>query len=337
MEKDPKYMYLEAIKKRVPLHAKKGYCSWRIGDETVMISAGLERFLVYADYVGNYIYSFHELARLNLPDYITLDASPEFIKSSFENSHPLEDISDYDYSLIPEYGDPVHGLWLCGDGNTWSFWITLEDEKAMLAMLNDNTPWQNSMTRLRSVARRYSLNLNEDLMVQSLKGFFVQHGIDPNTIKNREGAYLMSQEAKRRVQAQLAQAKAGGATPKHGKKKEPVDEGVVAAVVLGIVMSIAIVVTWVSMFMGVKVPIAGQPFHTMLMMLAMDLFFTKSKGSVGFGIYCVAFLVASAITSLVGMLMDWKLGMGGNAISSAINFFTPAIYGMLRGGQGFGR
>lgn len=26
-------MYLEAIKKRVPLLAKKGYCSWRIGEE----------------------------------------------------------------------------------------------------------------------------------------------------------------------------------------------------------------------------------------------------------------------------------------------------------------
>ena len=52
MEKDPKYMYLESIKKRVSLHAKKGYCSWRIGDETFRITAGIERMLVYALYAS---------------------------------------------------------------------------------------------------------------------------------------------------------------------------------------------------------------------------------------------------------------------------------------------
>lgn len=337
MEKNPKYMYLESIKKRVSLHAKKGYCSWRIGDETFRITAGIERMLVYALYVGKEGYNFYELARLNLPDYVSLNANPEFIRSSFEKAHPLEDIEDYDYSMIPEYADPVHGMWLDGDGETWSFWITLEDEKAIMAVLNDHTPWQNGLFRLRSIARRYSMNIREDLIEQSLKGFLIQHGIEPGTIRKKERAYFKEQEAERRALAEAVPVgdDANGSRRRNNKSEE--NSTVVASIVLGIVMSIAIVVTWVSMSMGVKVPIAGQPFHTLLMMLAMDLFFTKSKGSVGFGIYCVAFLVASAITSLVGMLMDWELGMGGNAISSAINFFTPAIYGMLRGGQGFGR
>lgn len=137
MEKNPKYMYLEAIKKRVPLLAKKGYCSWRIGEETFRITSGIERMLVYALYVGKEGYNFYELARLNLPDYVSLNTNPEFLKSTFEKAHPLEDISDYDYSMIPEYADLVHGMWLEADGETWSFWITLEDEKAIMAVLND--------------------------------------------------------------------------------------------------------------------------------------------------------------------------------------------------------
>lgn len=130
MEKNPKYMYLEAIKKRVPLHSKKGYCSWRIGDETFRITAGIERMMVYALYVGHEGYNFYELARLNLPDYVSLNANPEFLKSTFEKAH----------------------------------WITLEDKRAIMAV----RMFVSIITRFicygnKRVVRRYRFRLGKRL------------------------------------------------------------------------------------------------------------------------------------------------------------------------------
>ena len=46
---------------------------------------------------------------------------------------------------------------------------------------------------------------------------------------------------------------------------------------------------------------------------------------------CVAFLIASGITSFVGLGIDWEWELMDNDLASGINIFVPVVYGMVRG------
>lgn len=180
------YMFLEKTRQRVSIHAKAGVYQWIIGSDTYEIPAAIERILIYTVYVGHPDFNFYELARLNLPSEVAANKNPEFLRSSFMADHQAEDITEYDYSMIPLYSDLIEGLWLYGDGQTWSLWITADDEKAILSKLNANTPWLSCKRRLQSVVKRYSMDLDDEFITLAAKSFYIQHGIDPNLIKKKE-------------------------------------------------------------------------------------------------------------------------------------------------------
>ena len=191
MLNERKYIYLEKIMKKVPINANAGTYSWKIGDTSSGISEETERLLVYALYVGHPDYNFFELARLNLPKKVFGDSSPEVIRSSFKDDHPLIELIDYDYSMVDEFADPVQGMCIYSDKKQ-SFWITLEDEKVLLSRLKDVTPWNNCKSYLRNIPARYAMTFDDETIETALSCFLCQHGIDPIGIKRKDGDYYNS-------------------------------------------------------------------------------------------------------------------------------------------------
>lgn len=178
---------------RVPIHATAGKYTWTIGDISSEISEETERLLVYALYVGHPDYNFFELARFNLPDKVFVDLSPELIRSSFKEDHPLIELTEYDYSMVEEFADSVQGMCIYDDKKQ-SLWISQEDERTLLSWLNDNTPWQNCKFRLKVISRRYAMKLSDKILETSLINFLCQHGIDYEKVCKKDGVW----EAKRK-------------------------------------------------------------------------------------------------------------------------------------------
>lgn len=197
MADERKYIYLEKIMKKVPIHAESGTYTWKIGDTSNGISEEMERLMVYAMYVGYPNYSFFELAKHNLSKKVFGDTSPELIRSSFKEDHPITDIVEYNYGMAEEFADAVKGMWVYGDKKQ-NFWITREDEKTLLSWLNDNTPWRNCKFRLRTISRRYDLNLDDKAVETALVNFLCQHGIDQNRIYNKDSVW----ESKRKLEVE---------------------------------------------------------------------------------------------------------------------------------------
>ena len=96
-------------------------------------------------------------------------------------------------------------------------------------------------------------------------------------------------------------------------------------------MAIGIVVTWIVMFSKHEIPVAFLPGLTFGMMIAIDVYVTTKKDVDVFSGICVAFLIASWITSFVGLFIDWEWKLMDNEVASGINIFVPVVYGMVRG------
>ncbi|MCR4847362.1 MAG: hypothetical protein K5920_00720 [Bacteroidales bacterium] len=179
------YMYIQPVKKKVVLRADGKDWSWVIDNKEYMLNSAIERLLVYYLYTGAYS-SFHELLRANLPKKVNTVYSPEFLKSSFAEQHPSESLKEYNSDLIPLYADPTDGMWLSGDGKSWSFWITAEDERRILETTKfTESAWSKSRLLLREVAERYGLCFDDDNLDMILECFMEQHGLDPSQVKNK--------------------------------------------------------------------------------------------------------------------------------------------------------
>lgn len=314
MAKETKYIYLEKTKQRVPIRAKKGFYHWKIGYDFFEISAELERVLIYAVNINYPEFNFFEWSRLNLPQEITAKTNPELLHSTFLADHPAEDLTEYNYSMIQLYANPKDGMWLYGDGKTWSFWITAEDEKELLTMLNSNSSWQSYKDYLYMVANRYSMSLNDELISQALKSFFIQHGLDPDARKK------WSKQNSKEISDHSAWLKANE------------DDGTVIAAIIAIILAISIIITWLVMFSKNEISIILLPLFTLGFMLAGDIYLSNNRRSSGFAVFYFIFMIANLITSFVGLATDWEWSLMDNEVASGINIFVPAIYGMLKGG-----
>ena len=176
------FMYIQHSMKKVRLLADGGDWIWEIDGKEYALNPAIERLLVYYFYTGAYA-PFYELLRSNLPKKVNMAYSPECLKASFEESHPSESIETYNRDLIPEYADPVNGLWVNSDGKT-SFWISLDDERKMLFELkNTGYVWNNCLHHLRMAADRYGLQLSDEFLSQSLELFLEQHGIETGSVR----------------------------------------------------------------------------------------------------------------------------------------------------------
>jgi len=177
------FMYIQQSMKKVRLVADGGDWIWEIDGRGYAINPAIERLLVYYFHTGAYT-PFYELLRSNLPKKVNMTYSPEYLKASFEELHPSESIEAYSRDLIPEYADPVNGMWVNSEGKT-SFWISLDDERKMLFELkNTGYVWNNCLHHLRMAADRYGLHLSDEFLSQSLEMFLEQHGLNPYKIRS---------------------------------------------------------------------------------------------------------------------------------------------------------
>ena len=103
------------------------------------------------------------------------------------------------------------------------------------------------------------------------------------------------------------------------------------AAVLAVIMAIGVVVTWIVMFSKHEIPVVLLPGLTFGMMIAVDVYVTTKKDVDVFSGICVGFLIASWITSFVGLCIDWEWELMDNELASGINIFVPVVYGMVRG------
>lgn len=318
MPNERKYIYLEKIMKKVPIHANAGTYSWKIGDTSSGISEETERLLVYALYVGHPDYNFFELARLNLPKKVFGDSSPELIRSSFKDDHPLIELIDYDYSMVEEFADQVQGMCVYSD-KKHKFWITREDEKELLSRLKDDTPWNNCKSYLRSASVRYATKLDEVSIIQSLSYFFILHGVEPNSLRERDRVFIKQHP---NVDNESASAKQPSST------KENVH--VSYAFIFGIVLAMVIIGLWIAVFSKHDIPAVLIPIITMCFIFTEDLYIKNdTTKNVGIPAFYIGFLVLNFITSVVAFCIE---GSGKMALIAVLNIIAPSLYHRLRGG-----
>lgn len=320
MAKERKYIYLEHIMQRTPLRAKEGIYSWKIGDSTYGVSDAIERLLVYALYVGHPNYNFFELARLNLPKKVVNNISPELLRSSFADDHPLIELIDYDYGMIPTYADAIQGLWVDGDGKKWSFWITAADERDMLSRLKSANPLQECKSVLKTAALRYGMNFDDKTIDSAVISFFLQHGIDDMKIFSRYNVVAP------KVQVVQQQYHAQGNRSRRPSKS---DERAGIAGIIGIILVLVIIGLWIAVFCKVELNVFVLPLFTICYNEASLVYIGEcGEKQDSLGTFFLAFCLANIVTSIVAFCMD----SGGNMIFvAAMNLILPAICARRRG------
>lgn len=318
MPNERKYIYLEKIMKRVPIHANAGTYSWKVGDTSSEISEEMERLIVYALYVGYPDYNFFELAKINLPKKVFGDSSPELIRSSFKDEHPLIELNEYDYSMVEEFADPIQGMCIYSDKKS-KFWITREDEKELLSRLNDDMPWSNCKSYLRSVAERYAMKLDELSIIQSLVYFFILHGVEPDSLRKRDRVFIK-------------QHPDGNVDSKSEKRPYSVKKNgrVSYAFVFGIILAMIIIGLWIAVFSKHDIPAILIPIITMCFIFTEDLYIKNdTTKNAGIPAFYVGFLVLNFIASVVAFCIE---GNGKMALIAVLNIIAPSLYHRLRGG-----
>lgn len=314
MPNEKKYIYLEKIMKKVPIYAEAGTYTWKIDGTSNEISEEAERLLVYALYVGHPDYNFFELAKNNLPKKVFGDSSPELIRSSFKEDHPLIDITEYDYDMVEAFADPVKGMCIYCDKKR-KLWITREDEKELLSRLNDGTPWNNCKSYLRSVAERYAVKLDELSIIQSLVYFFIQHGVEPNSLRERDRVFIKQHPKGDDVSLSAQQHSSGRIS---------------YAFVFGIILAVVIIGLWIAIFSKHDIPSILLPFITMCFIFTEDLYIKNdTTKNVGIPAFYVGFLVLNFIASIVAFCIE---GSGKMALIAVLNIIAPSLYHRLRGG-----
>lgn len=347
MSNERNYIYLEKIMKRVPIHAVAGTYIWKIGDASYKIDAAIERILVYELYTGRANNNFFELARVNLQKKVFANTSPALISSSFIEEHPCFDLKEYDYSIIPEYADPEKGMWLHGDGNSWSFWITLEDEKFLLSRLKDATPWNNCKSYLRSIPARYAMTLDEVSIIESLACFCKQHGIDPNSLRekdrsNKQIGFQKVRERERNEWLKTSEYAKQEWLKYHPEDKEKFDnaykpqkqekphnqenDGKVFSGVMGVISFLALAGLWIALFSGVDMDFGFivLPVFTASSYTFATMYFKESES---FDKICLFFVICIAL-NVIASIVGW--------FSSEANISGTAIFNIILSALMFG-
>ncbi|MBR1512781.1 MAG: hypothetical protein IJ622_00645 [Bacteroidales bacterium] len=314
MPNERKYIYLEKIMKKVPIHAVNGAYTWEIGDTSSGISEEVERLLVYALYVGHPDYNFFELARLNLPKKVFGDSSPEVIRSSFKGDHPLSDITEYDYDMVETFADPVQGMCIYSDKKQ-SLWITRDDERVLLSMLNDDTPWDNCKSYLRTIPERYAMKLDEVSIIQALARFCILHGVEANPLREKDRTFIKLHQ--------------NDSNEIFSSTKE--NEGHVSyAFVFGIILAIIIIGLWTAVFSRQDIPTILIPIITMGFIFTEDLYIKNdTTKNAGIPMFYIGFLVLNFIASIIAFCIE---GSGKMALIAVLNIIAPSLYHRLRGG-----
>lgn len=320
MAKERKYIYLERIMQRAPLRAKEGTYSWKIGNSTYGVSDAIERLLVYALYVGHPNYNFFELARLNLPKKVVNNTSPELLRSSFADDHPLIELIDYDYDMIPTYADEVQGLWLDGDGKKWSFWISATDERDMLSKLKSTNPLHECKAVLKASASRYGMNFDDKTIDSAVISFFLQHGIDAMKIFSKYNFVVP------KVQVVQQQYHAQGNW--YGRPNKS-DERAGIAGVIGILLVLVIIGLWIAVFCKVELNVLVLPLFTICYNAASLVYIGEcGEKQDSLGTFFLAFCLANIVTSIVAFIMASSVNM---VFVAAMNLILPAICARRRG------
>ncbi len=313
-----KYIYLEKIMKKVPIRAEAGTYTWRIGDTSNAIPEEVERLMVYALYVGHPDYNFFELARLNLPKKVASITSPELLRSSFHEDHPLADITEYNYGMVKEFADPEKGMLVYGDKKA-NLWITREDERVLLSRLKDKTPWHNCKSYLRQIPVRYAITLDDEAIEEALANFFMQHGIDPISAYKQEESYQMTilKSGKNTTNSSQMPYRFGNsfALPSVGFART-----------LAVVFMVSVIGLWIAIFSNISIPfwiIPALSLATGDAALANDPDVKKRQG--WFIVYIVFFAV-NFLLSVFVFCTNWKWELMDNNLCA---FFTLVISGGL--------
>ena len=335
MQDERKYIYLEKIMKRVPIHANAGTYSWKIGDTSSVISEETERLLVYALYVGHPDYNFFELARLNLPKKVFGDSSPELIRSSFKDDHPLIELIDYDYSVVEEFADPVQGMCVYSDKKQ-SLWITQEDERTLLSWLNDNTPWQNCKFRLKIISRRYAMKLDDKTLEVALINFLCQHGVDYKKIQKKDQTWEEKRKQDIKSKNEITQPQKVIEHSFGTWEKRPIEEDnsffiprLGVARIISIVFVAIVIGLWIIMFSNIKIPFWIIPALTIL--VGVNAF--SNDPDMGtrhnwFGFYII-FYFLNCITSFLAFGSHWKWGLMDNNWCAFLTLIVSIVLFLL--------
>ena len=310
------YMYIQPVKKKVVLHADGKDWSWVIEDKEYVLNSAIERLLVYYLYTGAYS-SFHELLRANLPKKVNTVYSPEFLKSSFAEQHPSESLKEYNSDLIPLYADPTDGMWLSGDGKSWSFWITAEDERRILDLLKGDRAWSGSMLYLESISGRYSLGLDKESIAKSFESFLIQHGIKPETIRLKDSERMKASRLERNRVKQEKQDDV--AMPQKSVKSSESAWWVVL-----VTLMVVVVVLWVLLFCGYSIGWLPIPILTMAIIGVAYAHRNKQPKGAGIdelGFFSVIYFILNVIVSIIAFALDTE----NSTIIAALNLFIPPL------------
>jgi hypothetical protein len=313
MQDERKHIYLEKIMKKVPIHAEAGTYTWKIDITSNRISEETERLLVYALYVGHPDYNFFELAKNNLPKKVFGDSSPELIRSSFKDDHPLIDITEYDYDMVEAFADPVKGMWIYGDKKQ-NFWITLEDEKVLLSRLKDVTPWNNCKSYLRNIPARYDMTFDDKAIETALSCFLCQHGIDHEKVKGKDYEWKVTRkQLSSNTSIENNQHKDEHNNPTGVWQKRPIEEDNAFFIprlgvsrIISVVFIAIIIGLWIAIFSNIVIPFWIIPALTILVgvnAIANDPDMGTRHN--WFGLYII-FYILNCITSFLAFGAHWK-------------------------------
>ncbi len=282
------YLYIEQTKTRVELHAKEDGWAWELDGKRYGITPEIERLMAF--YINTYREGkFLELARLNLPKKAAASLSPQLMKSTFIKDHTVKTINNYNRSMIPSYADREKGLWVYGDGRTWSFWIADWEEKILLRQFKSakGDGWVRCLKTLNEFATRQSLQFDNQTIEAALECFFEQHGIRPETVRDEDRRFCIQER------------NAG---------KNPVKDGVTltngGSLLLGIVTAALMALYWWMTFIGeyLGCVIAPLMLHLMAIMFEAGGIGNIRRPCARF--YLILF-AASGVTSILAMIYRW--------------------------------
>ena len=239
-------------------------------------------------------------------------------------------------------------MWLHGDGKSWSFWIAKEDEQILLSQLNDNMPWKSGKSYLRSVAERYAMKLDEVSIIQSLACFYKQHGIDPNSLREKDRFYktklqkeIQSENTEVREYARNEWLKyhsedkdknVDGLSRSYEPQRKKDDKssgGNVSSAVAGIICALVVTGLWIALFCKVDIFVLILPVVSAMMYIAAGNYIKKCEEFDGICYFFLIFFVVNLITSIVAFCIDASGEMG---IATALNLILPAFL-LGRGNQ----
>jgi len=307
MHKEMKYLYLEKTMQRVPLHADNGLYVWKVGENSFEISAAAEKLLVYALFSGLPNYSFFELAKQNIPKKSVAEMNPELLYTTFKEDHPLLELMEYNYDMIPLYADSTAGMWLYNDGKGCSFWITLEEEQWLLNRLQYQQPWYCCIALLREIARKHELVLSQQALSDILESFLIQHGVDSIALKGKDNGI---------------DNKAMATSKKRKSKKSEAEIESRLAVIFGIVCTLIITTFWTLLFCGVDIDTIILPLFSIILYYASWQYTHYNERLDWVYVFFIIAFIANFIASIVAFCIDPSGSMGFIAF---LNLFLPAF------------